>query len=475
MRRFVVAIPANSSQFKYRGRNSSSENLQNALPYFNRDNVQVIILMAVKNSIKSNLLDVIFLFLNNPRLIVMRRIILAILSILPYLQVYPQDISNWRGPNRNGIYNETGTLKKWPDSGPKLLWHFNGLGEGHTSAAVTAEGVYTTGMMGGKGYVFAFNHNGKLLWRTEYGPEWTMNYEGTRSTPHIVGDRLYLMSGQGKLVSMDRNNGMIIWSVDLVKEYGARNITYGMTENLLSDDNILYCTPGGVNAGMIALDRNTGKLVWKCSINGERSAYCSPIIIKIGQNKIIFNILENSICAINAATGSLLWTHKFENTYSVHPNTPFYNNGMLFCTAELGVGSMMLRISDDGSSATEVWTSQELDPVCGGAVVLNGRIYGTGYSDNKLTCIDWYTGREVYAVRTLAPGCIIANDGLLYVYSERGKLGLIEPGPSGFNIISTFDIPMGSGPHWAHPVIHNKRLYIRHENALMVYDIAISH
>jgi len=209
-----------------------------------------------------------------------KKIINAVILILPCINIYSQDVAQWRGPDRNGIYDEKGLLRKWPENGPKLLWHYDGLGEGHTSAAVTTEGVFTTGMIDRKGYVFAFDHSGRLLWRSEYGPEWDLNYEGTRSTPHVVGKRLYLMSGQGKLVCMDCSDGKIIWSVDLVKEYGARNINYGMAENLLSDGNILYCSPGGINTGMIALDRNTGKLIWKCRINGERSAYCSPIIIK---------------------------------------------------------------------------------------------------------------------------------------------------------------------------------------------------
>ncbi len=404
----------------------------------------------------------------------MKRIISLLILILPCLNVYPQNMAQWRGPDRNGIYDEKGILRKWPENGPKLIWHFDGLGEGHTSAAVTSEGVFTNGMIDRKGYVFSFDHLGRLLWRSEYGPEWDLNYEGTRSTPHIVGNRLYLMSGQGKLVCMDCSDGKIIWCVDLVKEYGARNITYGMAENLLSDGNILFCTPGGTDAGMIALDRNTGKLVWKCRINGERSAYCSPIIVRIRDKKIIITIMEKSICGINAATGSLLWTHKFENTYSVHPNIPVYMNGMLFCTAELGVGGMMLKMSDDGSSVKEVWTSRMLDPVCGGVVALNGRLYGTGYRDHKLTCLDWNTGKEIYAIRALAPGNIIANDGLLYVYSEKGKIGLVEPGASGFNIISTFNVPLGSGPHWAHLVINNKRLYVRHNSALMVYDLGMN-
>jgi hypothetical protein len=146
----------------------------------------------------------------------MKRIINAALLILSCLYVYSQDVAQWRGPNRDGIYNEKGLLRKWPESGPKLIWLYNDLGEGHTSAAVTTEGVYTTGMLGGKGYVFAFDHSGKLLWRSEYGQEWNTNYDGARSTPHIAGTMLYVVSGQGNLGWMDCSDSLIMWSVGVV-------------------------------------------------------------------------------------------------------------------------------------------------------------------------------------------------------------------------------------------------------------------
>jgi outer membrane protein assembly factor BamB len=402
----------------------------------------------------------------------MRRLFFTILLSITWISLNAQETVQWRGKNRDGIYNETGLLKKWPDSGPKLLWHFDELGDGHTSAAVTDKGIFTTGMIDGKGFVFAFDLKGKLLWKKEYGTEWAESHNGVRSTPHIVNDKLYLLSSYGKLFCLKCSNGQTFWESDLVKEYGARNITWGITENLLSDGNILYCTPGGSDASVVALDRNSGKLIWKSKGNGEKSAYCSPMLIRLAKKKILVTIMEESICGFDAATGIPLWKSEFKMDPDVHPNTPVYIDGYLFCTSGYGLGSVMLKLSDDGKSVTEVWKDASCDPKTGGVVVINGRIYGTGDRNRKFFCLDWNTGKELLSIRDLAPANIIANDGLLYVYSESGKVSLVEPKTDGFNIISSFPVPYGANPHWAHLVIKSKKLYVRHGTSLMVYDLA---
>ena len=396
--------------------------------------------------------------------------IIIIVSINVYINA--QEIAQWRGPNRNGVYTETGLLRKWPEKGPELLWHYNGLGDGYTSAAVTTRGVYITGMEGDEGFVFAFDIKGLLKWKKAYGPEWNQSHEGTRSTPLIVDDKLYLMSGYGKVVCMSCLNGSILWTADLVREYGARVIRWGMTENLLSDGNVLYCTPGGTSASMVALDRNTGHLIWKSKGNGDKSAYGSPVMIKLQGKKILVVMMENNICGFDATTGFLLWKFGYSNLNNIHANIPVFVNGMLYCASHIGPGGVMLKLSENGSSVKEIWKSNMIDPDIGGFVYLNGRLYGTGYSNGRLTCLDWQTGKELFSLRDLAPGNIIANDGLLYIYSQVGEVVLVEPMLNKFNIISSFNVPLGSGPHWAHLVIFEKKLYVRHGNSLMVYNLA---
>jgi outer membrane protein assembly factor BamB len=402
----------------------------------------------------------------------MKKIIQILLLVYICLNGLAQDIAQWRGPNRDGIYDEKGLLRKWPEGGPKLLWHFDELGDGHASAAVTSNAVYIAGMIDGKGFIFSFDHNGKLLWKKEYGNEWTENWNGVRSTPLVYKDKIYILSSFGKLVCMNASNGQTTWTVDLFKDYDGRNIQWGITENLLIDANTLYCTPGGITANVIALDRNTGHLIWKSKGDGEKSGYCSPIIIKLPKRSLIVTQMEASIQGIDASNGNFLWKHEQTNEWAVHPNLPVYSKGYVYCTSGYGRGGLMLKLSEDGSNITEVWRDPMLDPKIGGVVLVNGRLYGSGDKTRKLYCIDWNTGRQIYSTSSLAPGNIIYDDGLLYVYCENGTVGLIEPKTESFNVISTFKVAYGANQHWAHLVIHDKRLYVRHGTSLMVYDIA---
>ena len=125
--------------------------------------------------------------------------------------IIAQTPTKWRGPNGNGIYNETGLLKKWPAAGPEIIWHFDDLGQGHSSPVFANDLIYVSGMTDNKGYVYALTPMGKLKWKATYGPEFSESYPGSRSTPTISGDLLYIYSGLGVLTCMDANNGNIKW------------------------------------------------------------------------------------------------------------------------------------------------------------------------------------------------------------------------------------------------------------------------
>ncbi|MCJ7450052.1 MAG: PQQ-binding-like beta-propeller repeat protein [Bacteroidales bacterium] len=160
----------------------------------------------------------------------MIRLFKTFILVFLCINVSAQDVAQWRGPNRNGIYNETGLLKKWPDGGPEMLWHFDELGEGYTSAAVTRNGIYTTGLINGNGFIYAFDLKGNLRWKKEYGREWTESHGGVRSTPLVINDKLYFITSFGNLFCMNTSNGQVIWTIDTFKEYGGRNISWGVTE-----------------------------------------------------------------------------------------------------------------------------------------------------------------------------------------------------------------------------------------------------
>lgn len=402
----------------------------------------------------------------------MQRTILTLLIITFTSLLFAQENAQWRGENRDGIYNETGLLKKWSETGPTLLWNFNELGSGHSSAAVTASKVYTSGTSGENGFVIAFDHSGKQLWKKEYGKEWLESWDGVRSTPMINNGKVYILSGYGIVYCMDANTGDAIWDVDLFKKYEGVNNKWGTTENLLIDDGKLFCSTGSPDANIVALDPNTGELIWKCKGAGEKNAYNSPMVISLPTRKVFVTMTEKHILGIDASNGTLLWQFEHPNKWFVHANTPLYHDGYLYCVSGYGKGGVMLKLSEDGSSITEVWRNETMDNRMGGVVLVDGKIYGSGSTNKKWFCLDWKTGKELYSSEMLKPGNIIYADGLLYLYDQGGIVAIVDPKTENYELISSFEVPYGSKQHWSHIVIHNKRLYVRHGESLMVYSLA---
>ena len=402
----------------------------------------------------------------------MNQIFVTIVISLFAISLFAQEIVQWRGDNRDGKYNETGLLKSWPEKGPEMIWHFDGLGVGHGSAAVTENTVYTSGTLDDKGYVFAFDHSGKLKWKTEYGKEWMENWDGVRTTPLVYNDKIYIMSSYAEMFCMNAEDGSIIWKEDLLTKYNGRNIQWGITENLVIHDNKVYCTLGGEEANVIALNIENGELVWKNAGNGEMSAYCSPTVINHKGQNIFITMTENSIIGFDANSGDKLWSHEQTNKYSVHANTPLYHEGKLYCVSGYGKGGAMLQIADDGKSVTELWFNESLDNRMGGVVLLDGKIYGSGDNNKNWYILDWETGNEVYAENFMKKGNVIFADGMLYCYGEGGEVALLEPLGDSFKVKGKFAVPYGEKWHWAHLVINNKKLYVRHGASLMVYNIS---
>lgn len=379
--------------------------------------------------------------------------------------------SQWRGPNRNGNYPETNLLKTWPTDGPKQLLVISGLGTGFSSPAVTENKILITGMLDKTGYLFAYDLQGKLLWKSPYGSEWSGNYPGSRSTPTVVGQQVYCMSGMGQLSCFDVNNGKQIWSIDILKTFNAPNIEWGITESLLIDGENIICTPGGPDGNVVALNRMTGKTVWKSKGYGEKSAYCSPILVEHGKTRLIVTMTATSIIGVDADNGTFYWRHPHRTDYDIHANSPIYNNGYIYYVSGYGSGGALLQLSSDGKSIKEIWRNKELDSQIGAAVLVNGYIYGSGHNTRKWQCLDFKTGKIIYTSDKRGKGNIISADGMLYCYEESGQVLLLKADPTAYSQVSSFKVTLGTDQHWAHLVIKNGRLYVRHGDALMVYDI----
>ena len=385
--------------------------------------------------------------------------------------VFSQESTKWRGPNQSGIYDETNLLVEWPDSGPEILWHFDELGEGYSAPAFANNRIYVSGMEDPTGYIYSLTEDGSLVWKSPYGKDSQTSYRGSRATPVIAGDYLYILSALGDLACMSATSGKLFWKKDFVKDFGGFVIEWDLNETVVIYGDKLICTPGGKNHNMIALNRFNGDLIWSTKGLGEKSAYCTPLLVTIGTRDLLVTHTEHHILGIDAKDGKLLWSHGHPNKYSIHPNTPVYYKNQLFCFSGYGQGGVMLQLNEDGSKVTKKWFRQSLDSRTGGAVVLEGLLYGSGDKTREWQCIDWNTGEMMYSSKEIGNGVVISAEGLLYFYSQRGELALVKPGTKSFDIISETRVKMGSGQHWAHPVINKGRLFIRHGDTLIAYKI----
>ncbi len=409
------------------------------------------------------------------------KLIIILVSAILATRSFAADWPQFRGPDRDGKSAETGLLKKWPKEGPELLWSVDGLGEGYTSAAISEGAVYITGLIDKLGYVFSYDLDGNLKNKASYGPEWNRSYKATRSTPTVVGKRLYLFSGNGVAYCMDAASLKTIWSVDVVKKFEAVFPMWGMAENLLVDGDNVICTPGGARGSVVALDRMTGDVVWVCSELTQQSAYCSPRAIQVGSKRLIVTELKDSAVGLDAETGKFIWKDDFDDYHSdreraISPNVPLYHEGYLHITSGYDNGGALLALSDDGIGKVRVWTDETLDVHHGGVVLIDGYLYGANWKDNRSgdwACIKWTDRKAMYDTKWNGnKGSVVYADGMLYCYDETdGDLALVPATPEGFKPVSSFEITLGEGKFWAHPSISDGRLYIRHGEYLMVYDI----
>ena len=378
----------------------------------------------------------------------------------------------WRGANRNGMYNESGLLKVWPHEGPELLWHVEGLGEGHTSAAIANEKIYITGQTDDDLIIYALDLKGQLIVKKELGKEWDVNHTGTRCNIVVNDGKLYIFNSLGELRCIDEATLAEIWKIDVLNDFDGRNLKWGITESPLIVGDKIFITPGGVKHNMVALNKNTGALIWSSPGLGTPSAYCSPLYIGDFSVPMVVTCMMQDIIAFNANTGEVLWSHQQINDFNVHPNIPIYSDGMILSVTGYGVGARQLRLKNNGKAIELVWKNSEMDNLMGSAVRIGDCIYGSGQYNKNFFCVDWKTGETRYKVREIGECNVISADGMLYCYSEKaGTMNLVKPNPNRFELVSSFTVPFGTAEHWAHPVIHQGVLYIRHGDALMAYKL----
>ena len=403
------------------------------------------------------------------------------LCLLP-LEARAAEWPQWRGPQRNGISAETGLLAEWPKEGPKLVWQVKDIDSGYSTPSVVGDRLYLLSNQGlDNEFVQALDaKGGKRIWSQRSGkvgnPDQQPNYPAARSTPTVDGEWVYAFGSDGDLACLERATGKVRWHANVRKDYGGQPGIWAYSESPLVDGEAVICTPGGPDATMLALNKNTGELIWKCAVaGGEQAAYTSALVIEVGGVRQYVQMLQKGLVGVEAKTGKLLW--RYDRTAKGSPAvipTPVVDGDFIYSAAgRSGGGGVRLKVNGGTFETEQLYFSPKLPTSVGGALKVGEYLYGT--SAGALLCLEFKTGNVKWDDRSIGAAALCYADGRLYLHGENGEVALLEATPEAYREKGRFkpvDQPdRGSSKAWAYPIIADGRLYIRDLGTLWCYDV----
>jgi outer membrane protein assembly factor BamB len=382
------------------------------------------------------------------------------------------DWTQWRGPQRTGISPETGLLQQWPAAGPPVAWSITGVGEGYGTAAVSGSRLFVQGMRGRDTMVHGINlADGKYLWSKNVGSAGGNDRgSGPRSTPTIDGDRLYVLTERGDLWCL-KDTGAEVWRRNILTDFNGGNIQWLLSESPLVDGDRVVVTPGGRGAGIVALDKMTGKTIWTTKELSDEAGYASAIAIDVQGVRAYTTFTGNAAVGVRASDGKLMWSYRPAANGTANITTPVFFQDKVFYTSAYGTGAGLVTLRAQGGtlSATENYFTLDMQNHHGGVVLVGSTLYG--FSNAILTALDFATGKMLWRDRSVGKGSVAYADNRLYMLSENNVVGLAEVTPKGYREVGRFTIADQGLPSWSHPVISGGRMYLRNQNVLTAYDI----
>jgi outer membrane protein assembly factor BamB len=383
------------------------------------------------------------------------------------------DWPQWRGPDRSGVSRETGLLPQWPKSGPPLVWSAGELGAGYGSVAVAGDRIFLQGQRSRQSVVTALNlSDGKPVWVRALGSAQNNDRgPGPRGTPTVDGDRLYALSENGDLACLRVADGSVVWQRNILKEFRGQNIPWLISESPLVDGDRVIVTPGGREAGMVALNKMTGATVWASKELSDEAGYSSPIVADVQGVRTLMTLTAEAGVGVRASDGKLMWRYRSPANRTANAATPVYSDSKVFYSSayDTGGGLLTLRATGGEIRTQEVYFTRDMQNHHGGIVLIDGYMYG--FNNTILTCLEFATGKLMWRNRSVGKGAIVAADGHLYILGEDNVVGLVEATPTGYREKGRFGIRDQGLPSWAHPVVSNGRLYIRNQGTLASYDV----
>jgi outer membrane protein assembly factor BamB len=384
----------------------------------------------------------------------------------------PADWFQWRGPNRDGVSQETGLLQAWPKSGPPMVWRASGLGNGYSSFSSSGGRLYTIGARAGIEYVIALDRaTGKKVWETQNGRRFENDRgDGPRSTPTVDGDRLYVLGGSGDLTCFESATGKKIWSVSIVQRFGGVNPYWGYSESPLIVGDRIVVNTGGRRAGIAAVSKADGATLWQQHSDG--AGYSSPMLMRTGSLSQVIFFTENRAMAVDPRDGRLLWSYNKANNGTANAATPIVRGTRVFVSSDYGTGGALLDVRAAGNIATanEVYFTRDMRNHHASSVLVGDHLYG--FSSSILTALKFDTGAIAWRDRSVGKGSLAVADNRLYLYSENGVVGLADAAPDAYRERGRFTLSQQSGlPTWSHPIITGGLLVIRDQETVYAYNV----
>ena len=396
----------------------------------------------------------------------------AAATLFSVAAIHAADWPQWQGPDRTGMSKETGLLASWPANGPAVVWTAGGLGNGYGSMAVAGTRVFVQGTRGGRSVVVALNRaDGKEVWSKALGQAGNDDRgPGPRGTPTVDGDRVYVLTELGDLACL-KIDGSEVWQRNILRDFSGPQIRWQISESPLVDGAHLIVSPGGPGAGMVKLDKLTGKTVWTSKELSDAAGYSSAIIADVQGVRTYLTFTSTAGVGVRASDGKLMFRYPNAANRVANITTPiFFDNKVFFTSAyDTGAGLVGLTAENGSVTAKEIYFTREMKNHHGGVILHNGYFYG--FSDSILTCLEAATGKLMWRDRSVGKGSVMFADGHLYLQGENNIVGLAEATPTGYKEKGRFTIADKGLPSWAHPVVSDGKLYIRNQDTLTVYNI----
>jgi outer membrane protein assembly factor BamB len=424
------------------------------------------------------------------------------------------DWPQWLGPQRDGVWRETGLLDKLPEGGPKVLWRAE-VHKGYSGPAVAAGRLYvmdwrratgadgqplraTRGGLPGTERVLCLDAaNGKPLWQHEYPCPYKVSYpNGPRTTPLVHKGRVYTLGTMGDLFCFDAATGKVVWSRNFVKDYKAPVPVWGWSAHPLLDGDRLYCLVGGDKSAVVAFDKDTGKEVWK-NLSAEEIGYSPPMIYEAGGKRQLIVWHTEAINGLDPATGAVYWTQQYPTRGepqrpAVTIVTPRRLGDLLFITTYYH-GPLMLKLAADRPAATVLWQGKSdnaekpdgLHSLMCSPVLKDGHIYGV-CANGELRCLKADTGKQLWQTYAFTGGkktdCgaafLVPQGDRFVIFNEQGELILAELTPMGHKEISRARLleptheARGRTVVWSHPAFANRCVFARNDKEIVCVSLA---